>query len=123
IVDARADPAQRQALIRLARRHGGDLVRNVIAVQTARVDLALGKGKEEVVAHLVAGDARIKTRPLDPVRDQVCGGEHEFYPPLSRNVKVQAAVATEHSFTGKGFEDTWRDVERRSAYVGRFEIP
>lgn len=123
IVDSRANEAQRQALINLAKQQGGNLIRNVVAVESAPIDLTVGEGQNAVVARLTAGDARIQTRILDPQRDRACGSEGEFYPPLSRNVKARAAVAVEHSFTGKGFRgETWRDSDRRSAYVGRFDV-
>ncbi len=123
IVDTRADAAQRKALVRLAKQQGGPLLRNVIAVQTASVELTLGEGKDEDVAQLTAGEARIRTRRLDPQRDRVCGGEKEFYPPLSSNVTARPAVALEHRFSGRGLRETWSDNGRRSAYVGRFAIP
>lgn len=123
IVDERANEAQRQALVKLAKQQGGNLIRQVISVVTAPINLTVGEGANAVVAKLQAGDAHIQTRILDPQRDRACGSEGEFYPPLSRNVKARAAVAVEHSFTGKGFRgETWRDSERRSAYVGRFEV-
>ena len=32
------------------------------------------------------------------------------------------AVATQNAFTGKGLNETWKDTERRSAYVGSFSF-
>ena len=29
-------------------------------------------------------------------------------------------MATEHSFSGKGLNETWSDADRRGAYVGSF---
>ncbi len=71
---------------------------------------------------MAGGVARIQTRPLDLQRDRACGSESEFYPPLSQNVKARAAVAVEHTYLGNGLRETWKDPERRSAYVGRFEV-
>ncbi len=39
IVDQKANAAQREALVRLARREGGDLVKNVVAVRSAAIEL------------------------------------------------------------------------------------
>jgi hypothetical protein len=121
IVDSRANPAQRAALIRLARREGGDLVRHVVAVQSAAVDFEVGDCTEGGCANLRAGAARIETRCLDHKHDKVCGNESAFYPPLARDVKVQPAVVVEHSYTGKGVSETWQDAGRRAAYLGSFE--
>src|SRR5437868_4347527 len=65
IVDSRANAAQRDALVRLAQQQGGDLVKNVVAVRSARVDLDVGGCEEGGCGKLVAGPARIETRCLD----------------------------------------------------------
>lgn len=122
IVDRRADAAQREALVRLAQRQGGDLVRNVVAVEQASVALDVCACEKGGCGTLRAGAARIQTRCLDEKHDKVCGNESAFYPPLSRNVKVQPALAVEHTFTGKGVGETWQDAGRRGAYLGTFEI-
>jgi hypothetical protein len=122
IVDDRADAVQRAALIRLAKAEAGDLVGKVMAVESAKVDFDLSTCKDGGCARLEAGKARIETRCLDGHHDKVCGNESEFYPPLSKGVKAQAAVAVEHSFLGKVFNETWKDSQRRGAYVGSFEI-
>jgi hypothetical protein len=122
-VDAKANAAQRDALIRLAKDQGGDLVRNVIAVQTAPIELTACPCKDGSCAILKAGDvARIETRCLDAKHDKSCGNESAFYPPLARGAKAKAAVAVEHRFTGQGFNQTWNEADRRGAYVGSFEI-
>jgi hypothetical protein len=122
IVDSRANKAQRAALVRLAKQQGGELVANVVAVETARVDLDMGKCAEGGCGLLQAGAARIETRCLDEKHDVVCGNESAYYPPLAKNVKVKPAVAVEHSFTGKGVNETWNDAGRRGAYLGTFEV-
>jgi hypothetical protein len=123
IVDSRADAAQRAALIRLAKVEAGDLVGKVVAVQSAKVDFDVSHCDEGGCARLEAGKARIETRCLDSHHDKVCGNESEYYPPLSKGVKARAAVAVEHSFSGKAFNETWKDSQRRGAYVGSFELP
>jgi len=121
IVDSKATPAQKDALVALARGQGGELLKNVISVQSAKVDVNVIQCKEGGCARLEAGKAKIETRCLDH-HDKVCGNESAFYPPLTKGVKASAAMAVEHSFTGKAFNATWRDAERRGAYVGKFEI-
>jgi hypothetical protein len=122
IVDRRADSAQREALVRLARRQGGDLVRNVVAVESAAIDLDVCGCAEGGCGTLVAGAARIRTRCLDDKHDKICGNESAFYPPLARGVKVRPAMAVEHTYSGKGAGETWEDADRRGAYLGSFEL-
>jgi hypothetical protein len=122
IVDSRANKEQRAALIRLAKQQGGELVANVVAVESASVDLDVCKCAEGGCGVLKAGPARIETRCLEEKHDTVCGNESAYYPPLARNVSVKPAVALEHSFNGKGVDETWNDSGRRGAYLGTFEI-
>jgi hypothetical protein len=122
IVDSRATAEQRKALVRLAKQQGGKLLDNVIAVQAATVNLTQCECKGEVCAELVAGGAKIKTRCLDAKHDKACGNESAFYPPLASGVTVLPAAAIEHTFTGEGLRETWRDFDRRGAYVGSFAI-
>ena len=115
-----ASAAQREALVGLAKQQGGALFGEV-AVQTAPIDLTVCACKGETCAELKAGGARIKTRCLDE-HDKVCGNESAFYPPLSKGVKVSAALAVENRFSGKGLGENWNDAGRRSAYLGSFEL-
>jgi Protein of unknown function (DUF1326) len=122
IVDSRANKEQRAALVRLAKREGGELLAHVVAVESAKVDLDVCKCAEGGCGLLTAGPARIETRCLEEKHDVICGNETAYYPPLAGNVKVKPAVAVEHSFSGKGVNETWNDSGRRGAYVGSFEI-
>ncbi len=70
---------------------------------------------------LKAGVASIETRCLDHKHDKVCGNESAYYPPLAKGVKVKAGIAVEHTFSGKGVNETWSDAGRRGAYLGTFE--
>jgi len=122
IVDSKANAAQREALIRLAKEQGGALVKNVVSVESAPVDLATCECKENACTKLKAGSARLETRCINDQHDTICGNESAFYPPLTKNVKVKAAVAVDYSYTGKALQETWKDYERRGAYVGAFSI-
>lgn len=122
IVDEKATPSQRQALVRLAQRQGGHFLKNVKAVQAAPIKIALCECKGGSCAEVTAGAAVIKTRCIDAHHDKACGNETAFYPPLSRNVSVRPAAAVETGFQGTGLRETWREFDRRGAYVGSFEI-
>jgi Protein of unknown function (DUF1326) len=122
IVESQASPAQRDALVRLARQQAGDLLRNVVAVQSARVELTSCNCKGEACAELQAGAVKVKTRCLDAAHDKACGNETAFYPPLAHGVNVRPAAAVENTFAGTGLTETWRDFDRRGAYVGSFAV-
>lgn len=122
IVDERASRSQKDALIALAKQQGGDLLLNVVAVRSAAVELNVCKCEEGGCGILHAGDARIETHCLDHKHDKVCGNESAFFPPLSRDVTAQPALAAENAFSGKGLDGTWSDSGRRSAYLGTFTV-
>jgi hypothetical protein len=122
LVDERASAEQKAALVRLAKEQGGELTANVIAVQSAKVDLEICPCKENGCAKLNAGTAKIETRCLNAKHDKVCGNESAYFPPLAKNVKAIPAMAVEHSYSGKGAGATWSDSDRRGAYLGTFEL-
>jgi hypothetical protein len=122
IVDSKANPSQRAALVRLAKKQGGGLLDNVVQVTTAEVGLDICPCDKGGCAKLTAGDARIETRCVHAQHDKVCGNESAYYPPLVRGVKVTPAVAVEHTYAGTGVGAKWNDAGRRGAYLGSFEV-
>lgn len=120
IVDKNANEKQRAALVEFVKAQVGDLAKDVVAVRTAEVDLNICPCPGNACATLQAGDARISTRCLDLNHDKACGNEMDFYPPLAKGIAAKAAMAVEHSFSGKDLNQTWSDAERRGAYVGSF---
>lgn len=122
LVDRSATTAQRQALVRFARQQGGELLSNVVAVQSAPISLDACECKAKSCVELVAGAARIKTRCIEADHDKVCGNETAFYPPLANNVRAVPAAVVEHVFRGTGLGHTWSDSDRRGAYVGTFAV-
>jgi hypothetical protein len=122
IVDQRASSAQRDALVRLAKQQGGELTKNIVAVQTAAIKFEICPCEGNSCAKLNAGPAQIETRCVNVQHDKICGNESAFYPPLAKNVKAKAAIAVEHRYSGSGVNETWSDAGRRGAYLGSFEV-
>lgn len=123
IVDKNASAEQREALVRFAKQQGGDLVKNVIAVEVAPISMDVCECKEGGCARLSAGAVKIETRCINAKHDKTCGNEWALYPPLAKDVKdARAAVTVEHSYTGKAFNETWKHGECRGAYLGSFSI-
>jgi hypothetical protein len=120
IVDEQATPAQRAALVQFVKDQAGAIVTDVVAVHAAKVDLTICKCEGDACATVQAGTARIATRCLDVNHDKACGNEIAYYPPLAKGVSAKAAIAAEHSFTGRELNATWSDADRRGAYVGSF---
>jgi hypothetical protein len=120
IVDSRASEVQKAALIKLATAQGGDLVKDVVKVQSSSIRVDICGCKGEGCTEIDAGTVKIKTRCLTG-HDKACGNETAYYPPLVGGVRATPAGA-DHSFTGSGLGQTWTECERRGAYVGTFAI-
>jgi hypothetical protein len=120
IVDEKATSAQREALVAFVKSQAGDLAREVVAVRPAKVDLTVCNCEGNGCATLTAGSVKVTTRCLDTAHDKACGNETTMYPPLAKGVSAKAAMATEHSFSGAGLNETWHDADRRGAFVGSF---
>jgi hypothetical protein len=122
VVDSKANQAQREALVRFAQQQGGQLLRNVVKVEAASIQINQCPCKENGCVEVDATIAKLRTRCLEAEHDKVCGNEYAFYPPLANNVKASPAGVVEHAFRGTGLGETWSDSDRRAAYVGSFEI-
>jgi hypothetical protein len=122
IVDSRANAEQKAALVKLAKKQGGDLIGQVVAVQSDKVDLEVCLCEDGGCAKLKAGQAKIETRCLHAKHDKVCGNESAYFPPLAKGVKAKPVMAVENSYQGKGAGARWNDTNRRGAYLGTFEL-
>jgi len=136
IVDKRATPAQREALVEMAKELGGDRLKNVVAVRTSVLTVTV----ESHSASEAAGDAghkahgmphaplalfsapglsEILTRPLGDA-DHFCGNETVAYAPLSRGVVALPAYTLRHNYAGGELNTRWDDPNCRSSFVGHF---
>jgi hypothetical protein len=135
IVDQKATPRQREALVALAKALAGDRLAHVEAVKTslismmieehARDDSTSSRQAEHRMPHApyasfwAPGMAEIATRPLDE-GDHFCGNEVVAYAPLSKGVDVLPAYTLGHQYRGKELHVTWDDPNCRSSFVGHF---
>jgi len=124
IVDKSANTEQRLALQSFARHMGGDLLRDVVKVDYAPIELTIQDGNiHGGTAKLTAGSlASIQTRALNS-GDHVCGNEEVWYPPLTSVEHAMPAYALDNSFTGDGLGETWHNRMRRSGFLGTFQVP
>ncbi|MCI0699481.1 MAG: DUF1326 domain-containing protein [Planctomycetia bacterium] len=120
IVDEKATKTQREALVAFAKTQTGKLTGEVVAVHAAPFSLNICECAGESCATLSTGTVKIQTRCLNADHDKACGNETTMYPPLAKGVKANAALAVEHTYTGKDLNETWKDGGRRGAFVGSF---
>lgn len=120
LVDRQATPQQRQALVSFAQEMGGELLRHVVRVVDAPIDMEIAQGGHSMRARLQAGDAvRVETRAIGD-KDHLCGNEDTFYKPLTPTEHAMAAVAMTDQYLGKDLNVTWTLHDKRSAFVGTF---
>lgn len=128
VVDERATPEQRDALVGFAREMAGDLLGNVVSVTPAPIEMAVvGGGHDHHHTGSVLGTASLKAGDLIELRtrglnhgDHLCGNEEVYYPPLTPVQDAVPAVTLAHAFRGKGLGMTWSSPDKRSAFVARF---
>ncbi len=118
-VDKSATPAQRQALINFAQEMGGELLRHVVRVIDAPIDMEVPQ-QHSARARLQAGNfVTVETRAIGD-KDHLCGNESTFYPPLTETTHAMPAVAVTDQYSGKDLNASWELHDKRSAFVGTF---
>jgi hypothetical protein len=122
IVDEKANPAQKAALIDLARTKAGNLISKVVSVKTAPINAKLRACSKAGCASVVAGDlVEISTSCMDSKHD-ICGNEEAFYPPLSKVEGAFPVFTDVATFTAKDLGVTWQISGKRSAYLASFSM-
>jgi len=122
IVDVNATKAQREALVAMARSQARSLLKEVVEVKAASLDVSLGACSSGSCAKVKAdGLIEISTRCLGG-KDHLCGNEENFYPPLTPVKHAFSAYTEVASYTGSGLNATWQWTGQRSAYLGTFAL-
>ena len=120
LVDRQATPGQRQALINFAQEMGGELLRHVVRVVDAPIDMEVAQGEHSARARLQAGNmVTVETRAIGD-KDHLCGNEDTFYKPLTQTTHAMPAVAMTDEYCGKDLNTSWTLHDKRSAFVGTF---
>ncbi len=123
IVDNRATAEQQAALKSFAQSTAGDLLKNVVKVESAPIQLEVGEGDRHGYGKLAAGSlAQIETRSMHG-KDHLCGNEDVYYQPLTELMHAMPAFTLNDEFTGRGLGVTWKLNGKRSSFVGHFSYP
>lgn len=121
IVDERASPDQRAALVAFAQEMSGEILKSVVRTEVAPIRLEMRpEGSHEVAALLEAGGmVTVETRTLSE-KDRHCGNEETYYPPLAPTSHAVPAVSVMDRFRGSGLGVSWTTRDKRNAFVGSF---
>jgi hypothetical protein len=118
MVDARANQAQRAALVQFAQAQASGLLNDVVAVQSQPISFTIVQHGDTVVQ--VGSLVRLATRTLMST-DTICHNEEVYYPPLAAHLAhSMPVVAAASSYSGDRLGVTWQDSGRRSSFVGMF---
>jgi hypothetical protein len=120
ITDDKADAQQKEALTDFARSMTGKLIKEVVEVKPAKMEVAIGACAKAGCASVKAGNlVEISTRCLGD-KDHLCGNEDTFYPPLTQVNDALPAFTEIATFKGTGLNLTWELVGKRSAFLAGF---
>jgi hypothetical protein len=123
LIDDRANFEQRQALKAFAQRMGGDLLQDVVKTEFVPIELKFeNNNMHSAKATLNAGAlAQIQTRAIND-GDHLCSNEITWYSPLTKVDHSMPAFALAHSYKGAGLDTKWSNPDKRSAFVGSFQL-
>lgn len=124
VVDAKADAMQRVALQNLARKLGGKLVSDIVAVNVEPIEMAFEHGNvHSREGFLKAGElVNLQTRAIEKA-DKICSHEDTVYEPMTSGLDhAMPAFTIANTFTGKGLNTTWSSPYKLSAFVGTFAV-
>jgi hypothetical protein len=114
IVDARANAAQRLALVAMASELSNGIVGTIVQVTPAPIAFTDHGSEIEVTAGQVTLDIN-KHLTHEPT----CGAMQWFHP-LAQVDDAAIGVAAQHLFTGAALGTKWSDPNKRSAFFGTF---
>lgn len=118
VVDHRATPQQRNALVAFAKSCAGEAAGEVVRVESAPIEMHLDH--IAMVGRLRAGETiGIETRKLGTL-DQCCTNEIIFYPPLAKVDSFEPAYTEVGYFQGRGLGSQWANPKTRSAFLATF---
>ena len=119
VVDEKATPQQRAALVGFARRQTGQQGDSVKTIVTAPIDLNLDTF--ELTGQVKAGKyVDLQTRKARP-DDCICSNESAYYPPLARLEHFAPGVTISGSVKGRKLGSSWSTENDRNAYMATFD--
>jgi hypothetical protein len=113
-VDPRATPAQRDALVQLARQLSNGLITHVVRVDVAPIKFATSQKYVEVSVP----DQTIQLTVNKEMKHDPSCGAMQWFKPFTKMAESAMGVAEIHSFSGQGLGTKWSAPDKRSAFFG-----
>jgi hypothetical protein len=123
VVDERATPAQRQALLAFAKHMAGDLFADVTNIETQPISLDVKNNNIHLASvKFTAGKVvNIETRSMAE-GDKICRHEEVWYAPLTKVDHAMPAYSLTAKFDGDGLGTKFNAAEKRGAFVATFHL-
>jgi hypothetical protein len=115
-VDQRATPAQRAALVSMAKQLSNGVVDDVVAVTPAPIQF-VDAGQDI----RVSANALQLTVQKEMTHDPTCGGKQWFHP-LAKVDAADMGTTAENAFTGTALGTKWSDPNKHSSFFGTFSF-
>jgi hypothetical protein len=116
MVDAKATAAQQQALVQLARTLAPDHLRNIVS--TTATPIAFDTQATGV--RVAAGQAHLDI--ATNVEHAPSCGALKWFDPLASVSNARVALTRTFEWSGSGLGSHWKQIDRRSSFVGSFSI-
>lgn len=114
VVDARANQAQRDALVAMARNFSKGVIKDVVSVTPAAITYWDDNNRIAVAAPNVQ-----LTVSKQLTHDPSCGAM-QWFRPLTTVQQGSMGVAEAHAFSGSSLGTKWSDPHKRSAFFAKF---
>ena len=116
-VDARATPAQRTALVSMAKHLSHGLVGTVVELTPTPIQFV-----DEGAAIRVSAKSLRLTVEKEMNHDPTCGGKQWFHPLSAVDGIAAMGTTTENAFSGTTLGTKWSDPNKRSSFFGAFSF-
>jgi hypothetical protein len=116
MTDDRATPAQRQALIEMARSLAPAVVHDVIETKSTPIRFRTETDSVKVSAGPAALDVALNVE-----HSPVCGAV-KWFSPLSPTEGTQIGLTRSQEWTGAGLGSQWKQTDRKSSFFGSFTL-
>jgi len=113
-VDERATPAQRAALVSMAKQHSNGMVSTVVELTPTTIQFANESGAIRVSAKSLR-----LTVQKEINHDPSCGARQWFHPFADISDSAMGTTA-ENAFSGSALGTKWSDPNKRSSFFGTF---
>jgi hypothetical protein len=113
-VDERATPAQRIALVSMAKHLSKGVVDTVVEITPTPIQFV-----DEGQAIRVSAKSLRLTVEKEMTHDQTCGGKQWFHP-LSTVDGAEMGTTSENAFSGAALGTKWSEPNKRSSFFGTF---